>query len=275
MTTYIVYHILTPESISTEAFADLFSIINNDGVEELEDAIKVYISKDNVDDFESELNQLFEVYPSSFTKEVLENKNWNEEWERNFQALRIDDFVGIRADFHPHFENVKYEIVINPKMSFGTGHHATTKQMIQMMALLEVENKKILDCGSGTGILAILAKKMNADRVIAFDNDEWSYNNHEENAIVNQVSTELVLGSLQDISENNFDIVLANIHKNFIVENMFNLAARVKSSGYLIVSGFLPSDIRDILLEAQRNNLLANYMTQSENWACILLQKTK
>ncbi|MCO5248717.1 MAG: 50S ribosomal protein L11 methyltransferase [Chitinophagales bacterium] len=275
MTTYRVFHILTPKKLSTEAFAELLSIIDNDGIEELNDSIKVYVSENEKEEFESALTVFLHDFQTTYTVESLEEKNWNEEWEKNFQPLRINDFVGIRSDFHPKFENVKYEIIINPKMSFGTGHHATTQQMMQMMALIEIQEKKVLDCGSGTGVLAILAHKMNAREIIAFDNDTWSYENHLENVALNQAQTEMRLGSLEEIVESDFNVILANIHKNFIAENMSLLSSKLKDNGFLIVSGFLSTDNQDILNTAQENQLLANYITQSENWSCILLQKTK
>jgi len=268
-----IYHITLPEGIDNEQFTDLFSWLDIEGIEELEDSIKVYVSDSNTYEFEEHLANVTENYGTSYSKEPLEEKNWNEDWERNFQPIRIGHLAGVRASFHPPFEGVKYDIIINPKMSFGTGHHATTRQVIQIMEKLEVSEKKVFDCGSGTGILAIVAAKMGAAEVIAVDNDPWCFENHKENNELNEVQTTVVLGGIEDILPDDFDLVLANIQRNYLLEHMQPLAGKLKPGGQIIISGFFPADNKDLLDKAAEHDLIAQYITDSENWSCILLQK--
>lgn len=268
-----IYQIQTPKSLNSEEFSELFSWLEIEGLEELEDCIKVYILESYVEEFEMYLKEISNQYEINSTKEILEEKNWNEDWEKNFQPVLIGQLAGIRASFHPPFPEVTYDIVINPKMSFGTGHHATTRQVIELMEKVEVKDKKVFDCGSGTGILAIVAAKMNASKVIAVDNDPWCYENHLENNELNHVNTEVKLGGIEDIQVFDFDLILANIQRNYLLEYMHELSSRLAPEGQLIISGFLPQDNKDLLEKAFENDLIAQYITESENWSCILLKK--
>lgn len=268
-----IYQIQIPESLNSEQFSELFSWLDIEGIEELENNIKVYISESYVVEFEKYLKGIKVDYSIDFSKEILEEKNWNEDWEKNFQPVLIGQLAGIRASFHPPFPNVQYDIVINPKMSFGTGHHATTRQVIELMEKIDVQNKKVFDCGSGTGILAIVAAKMGATEVIAVDNDPWCYENHIENNELNQVNTHVQLGGIEDIQVFDFDLILANIQRNYLLEFMPELSKRLAQEGQLIISGFLPQDNKDLLDKALENDLIAQYITESENWSCILLKK--
>lgn len=267
------YHIETPESKSSEEFAELFSYLEIEGIEELEDFIIVYISESYQEKFEQVLKGIISEYAVRYTQEILEDKNWNEEWEKNFQPISIGNLIHIRASFHPEVYPAKYNIIINPKMSFGTGHHATTRQMMEMMEKIDLKNKKVLDCGSGTGILSILAVLMQAKEVVAVDNDPWCYDNHLENNKLNHVETKVILGSIQDVGNKDFDIILANIQRNYILEHIENLSQRLKNCGQLMISGFWRQDNRDILDKALQYHLIAQYITEYENWSCILLKK--
>jgi len=275
MTQIWIYQIPLPEGLQMEQFTDLFNWLDIEGLEEEEFQIRVYVNSDNSYEFEEHLSNVTSNYGINFTKEPMEEKNWNEDWERNFQPVRIGHIAGIRASFHPPFEGVLHDIIINPKMSFGTGHHATTRQVMQIMSKLPVQGTKVLDCGSGTGILAILAAKMGASMVVAVDNDRWCFENHLENNELNQVETAVLLGTLEDVQDENFDLVLANIQRNFLLEFMADLAEKIAPQGYIIISGFLPSDNKDILDCALECHLLALYASESENWSCILLQKQR
>ncbi|MCO5230209.1 MAG: 50S ribosomal protein L11 methyltransferase [Chitinophagales bacterium] len=268
-----IYQIDTPATMEVEEFAGLFSWMEIEGIEELESSIKIYVSDDYVSEFELYLLETLAPYDLLFTKEVLEQKNWNEDWEKNFQPVLIGQLAGIRASFHLAFDNVKYDIIINPKMSFGTGHHATTRQVIETMEKIVIQDKKILDCGSGTGILSIVAAKMGAKEVVAVDNDPWCYENHIENNELNQVQTTVILGGIEDIPQEDFDVVLANIQRNYLLEFLAQLSKKLKPGGQIIISGFFPSDEKDILNEASKHDLIASYNVNSENWSCILLHK--
>lgn len=271
--TYI-YTIPYSTTIEKEDFVGLFFDIEHEGIEEKGETIEIYLSNEQQKEGEAFIQEICETYQTSFTKSELENKNWNEQWESSFQPILIDDFVLVRATFHPENKNVQHEIIIEPKMSFGTGHHPTTSQMMQNMRLLDFQNKKVLDCGSGTGILAILAEKLGAKHCVALDNDEWCYQNCIENIELNDCEKiQPEIGDLELVKEMQFDSILANIHRNFLIEHMHTLSAILTINGNLIVSGFYNEDVKLILDKSLEHNLIANYHTTQHNWACIVLQK--
>lgn len=268
-----VYHLQVPEGQDAEALSDLFGWIDTEGIEILEHEIKIYVNQDQEEDLISFITNIAEEQPLKYKTEKLEKKNWNETWEKSFQPVKIRNFVGVRASFHSAFPDVEHDIIINPKMSFGTGHHATTHQVMEHMEKAGVLGKKVLDCGSGTGILSILAYKMGAKQVVAVDNDSWCYENHRENNALNQADTRVILGQLEDIAIFDFDLVLANIQKNYLLENMEKLAERMLPGGDLIISGFHTPDNQDLLEKAQQHQLIAKYVSEIDNWSCILLSK--
>lgn len=271
--TYI-YHIPYPAGLEHEDFAGMFTELDMEGMEEAEKELKVYLDESQVSDGEAYIRELCEDHGIRFQKSVLEEKNWNARWESSFQPIQIDDYVLVRSSFHPENSSVKYEIIIEPKMSFGTGHHPTTEQMMRLMRLLELKGKSILDCGSGTGILALLAEKAGAGEVLALDNDEWCYRNCLENMALNG-STRIVplIGGLEKVEGRGFDVVLANIHRNFLVEHMQALSDALGKGGYLLVSGFYAEDAQRILDAALAAQLIAHYESTKENWDCILFEK--
>lgn len=179
---------------------------------------------------------------------ILEEKNWNEEWEQNFHPIIIDGFCRVRASFHqPDFE-VPFDIIITPKMSFGTGHHATTYMMMDHMKEMELKGKKVLDFGTGTGILAILAEKCGASAVTGIDVDEWSIANASENVESNQC-TKISLEQTTNLPNETFDNILANINLNVILEYLPELKNRLNAGGILMLSGLLVAD-REVINEA-------------------------
>ena len=271
--TYI-YTIPFPAGFDKEEFSGLFVEIDLEGIEEKKEAIEVYLNEQQRSAGEIFIQEICVDYKTSFTIAELENKNWNEQWETNFQPILIDDFVFVRATFHQKNLTVQHEIIIEPKMSFGTGHHPTTSQMMQNMRLLDFQDKIILDCGSGTGILAILAEKLGAKNCIALDNDEWCYQNCIENIELNDCEkVQPEIGDLDIIKDKLFDIILANIHRNFLIEYMHIISALLSQNGNLVVSGFYTEDATLILDKGLEHNLIANYYTTQHNWDCIVFQK--
>ncbi len=269
-----VYTISYPANFDREDFAGLFFEFDSEGFEEKEDCIELYLSDTQQTDGERFIKELAETYQLTVQKTALENKNWNEQWERSFHPLLIDGFVYVHATFHPANKQVPYDIVIEPKMSFGTGHHPTTLQMMRHMRLIDFKHLSVLDCGSGTGILAILAEKLGADKCIALDNDEWCYKNCLENMELNQSQNiTVVMGDLEALGQQTFDCILANIHRNFLLENMGRLASLLVNNGHLFISGFYTNDAKSILDKALECNLIANYHSNLENWECLVLQK--
>lgn len=273
-----IYSIPYPSAadLDAEEFSGLFAAIDMEGMEEKEKELCIYLDDAQQNEGESLITEICSSFKISWQKKPLENKNWNEQWESSFQPILIDDFVLVRATFHPENKNVEHEIIIEPKMSFGTGHHPTTAQMMQCMRLLDWKDQRVLDCGSGTGILCILAEKLGAKNGIALDNDTWCYQNCIENLDLNNCEhIRPELGSLENVKEYSFDRILANIHRNFLVEHMAALSSLLKDRGYLLVSGFYTQDAKAILDAALEQQLIATYRMAHENWEVIVLQKNK
>ncbi len=179
----------------------------------------------------------------SFTAVKPERKNWNELWEKNFHPVFIGNRCMVRAPFHEPMPGMEYDIVIEPKMSFGTGHHETTSLMISMLLEEEVAGRHVLDMGCGTGILAILAARMGAAEITAIDHDEWSFRNALDNILRNNTpSVHVIQGDAGDIPQAAFDLILANINRNVITEDIGKYLARMAPEGVLILSGFYVSD---------------------------------
>lgn len=200
--------------------------------------------------------------------------NWNEEWEKNYDPIAVDDLVFVRASFHQPHPGYKYEIVINPKMSFGTGHHATTFQMLKHQGEIDHKGKRVLDVGSGTGILAIMAHLLGAKEVNAFDIDEWCVENGNENFDLNGLSTRMEIGTIREVNPKGpFDIVLANINKNVLLDEMKIYADLIPPKGYLLLSGFYNEDVDDLLECAKPFGLSLTSKQSKDNWAALILQK--
>ena len=197
---------------------------------------------------QNELDIIFNKYSLTYSKSVIKEQNWNAVWESNFDPIRVGDFVGIRAHFHPEFEpTVTHDIKITPKMSFGTGHHPTTYSMIELMQKIDFKTKTVYDFGTGTGILAILAEKLGASKVHAVDNDDWCIENAAEN-ILNNASKVIIIEKVESaLQKAQFDIVLANVNRHIIEANMDELTQIGKPGGILVLSGLLIEDQSDII----------------------------
>jgi ribosomal protein L11 methyltransferase len=240
---------------------------NFEGFEEEEDTLKAYI-KEEACDLE-ELNAIADAHDVTYGMSTIEETNWNALWESNFDPVIVDDFVAVRAGFHAPVTSVEKEIVITPKMSFGTGHHATTYMMMQEMRGLDFKGKSVFDFGTGTGVLAILAVKLGAAEVIAVDNDDWSITNAKENAENNDADIIKLIKADSAAGEGSFDIILANINKNVILDNMVDLKAHLKEGGTLLLSGLLVTDEADILEACEKYGLIFVSRKERHNWLCI------
>ena len=216
---------------------------------------------------------LIESY--SISEEYVENQNWNAEWESKINIIEVSDRIVIKPSFR-EYEQSENQIVItiDPKMSFGTGEHETTKLMLKLVDKYIEKGCSVLDVGSGTSVLGIAASKLGAEKVISVDNDEWCYINGIENVERNEVSNIKVLhGTIDDIADLEFDIVLANINKNVLIEIKEKLWAKVKTSGLLILSGILDSDLDEIKKQFTPLGLTALEFLQLENWIGIVFKK--
>lgn len=197
---------------------------------------------------EKELDIIFNKHSLTYSKSIIKEENWNAIWESNFEPVRVGDFVGIRAHFHPSFDPaVQYEIKITPKMSFGTGHHATTFSVMQMMEHVSFSGKSVYDFGTGTGVLAILAEKLGASQVLAVDNDDWCIENANENILNNDSKVILIKKVDTAYQDSHFDIILANVNRHIIEANMHELTQVAHLGTDLILSGLLIEDQEDTI----------------------------
>lgn len=242
-----------------------------EGFEETDDGLDAFISKIRFD--KTLLNEISYKYQTPYSSEKIVATNWNKIWESNFQPVIVENFVAVRAGFHEPIVETQYEIVITPKMSFGTGHHATTYMMIELMREIYFSGKTVLDFGTGTGILSILAEKMGAKEIYAIDNDDWSITNAFENFRKNECNKIVLQAASGPLVQIQFDIILANINKNVIVENFEILATELKNDGLLLLSGLLETDKTDILDKAKELNLKVKKTLQRNNWIAIQLRK--
>ena len=204
-----------------------------------------------------------------FEKAEIGQQNWNTLWESNFSPVVVDDFVAIRASFHTSIQNVQHEIVITPKMSFGTGHHATTFLMMRMMRHIAFTGKTVFDFGTGTGVLAILAAKSGATRVVANDIDAWSIENARENFERNGTTEIILQQSDTGRQDEVFDVILANINRNVLLENIPYLSQQLKQNGCLVLSGILTDDVDVISKKCSENGLILSEQSEKKNWVCM------
>lgn len=244
---------------------------------ETDDGFEAYAEADHVD--ENALTEVLERYRQvttlSHARDAVEKKNWNEEWEKNVEPIIVDDQCLVRAEFHQIKQKFPYEIIITPKMSFGTGHHQTTHLMLKSQLKIDHVGKRVMDAGCGTAILSIMASKRGASIVDAFDIDEWSVVNGEENAAVNQCTNiRIRQGKIADLTfEESFDIVLANINRNILVSEMGSYAQVMKPGALLLLSGFYEADIPVLLESASAHQLTEVFRDARETWATLALQK--
>ncbi len=248
--------------------------IGFDSFTEEHDGILAYIQEDLYsEEALKELNLLNSPdVEISYEYRQMPNINWNEEWEKNFTPINIDDKVLIRAEFHES-QNLPYEIIIQPKMSFGTGHHATTHLMIQQMYDMDFKDKKVLDMGCGTSVLAIFAKQRGAGETLAIDIDEWSVENSHENAERNNVDLKIELGTAENLGKEKFDVILANINRNILISDIPTYVKDLNDGGELLLSGLCFFDVDDILEVCKAENLTLERQLQREEWVSLLLRK--
>lgn len=275
---YIQYSFHYQSEIDTEILNDLLAselaAIGFESFESSEEGLQAYIGESEADD--KAVEESIALFPLqgvsiSYTKTFVESKNWNEEWEKNyFKPIRIHEQCLIRASFHPEEMGYEHTILINPKMAFGTGNHATTYLMLCEMLPLDLRGKTLLDMGCGTAVLAILAKKKGAARVVGIDIDDWAYRNAQENADLNEVELELLLGGAEKLKPSDtFDYVFANINRNILTRDMAHYVAAMAADATLFMSGFYTEDIPVIEECCKTLGLQIVSHTEQKNWVAI------
>lgn len=250
-----------------EILIALLADIGFTGFEEDDEGLKAFIAEDEFDkvQFESTLEQA----AAEYVQTSIAPQNWNAQWESGYEPVMVDDFAAVRASFHTPITTVKHEIVITPKMSFGTGHHATTFLMMQQMASVNFQNKAVLDFGTGTGVLAILAEKLGAATVTAIDNDEWSIENAAENIAGNGCKS-ISLAKADIIPDGKlYDIILANINLNVITSAIIDIKNAAGPGAVVLLSGFLNTDEAVISATLTSNGFAIETISEKKNWLCI------
>lgn len=241
--------------------------------------LKAYVQESLFDEdwLKEQLADIEEMTSCSYTFENLPDKNWNEEWEKQHNPVLVEAANGkrvwVRAPFHEHRSDVDYEIEIEPKMSFGTAHHQTTYMMLSYLSELELAGQRVLDMGCGTAVLAILAKIRGAEYVEAIDIDEWAYNNAIEDAQRNGVALNVRIGDASLLIDQQFDLIIANINRNILLNDMAAYAKVLAQGGTLLLSGFYESDVPVLQQHAEALGLQLQQQKVRQSWAALRLLK--
>jgi ribosomal protein L11 methyltransferase len=270
---FIEVRIEASAEISEILIAELAEI-GFDTFEETETGVNAYIEQGSFDKelLDNTIERYRNNFPIRYQFAEIERKNWNEEWEKNFQPIEIKGICRVIASFHKSDPSYPYEIVINPKMTFGTGHHSTTSSMMEFQLEQDYINKKVADIGCGTGILAILASKLGAREVVGIEIEDWSVENARENVELNGCKgITIYTGTLEENEiGTGYDIVLANINKNVLLDEIRAYAQLLKKGGELLLSGFYEDDIIDLERKAAEYNLKKRQIKVKDNWAAVL-----
>ena len=242
---------------------------------ETDEGLEAYIQEDLFEDLlvKNMIESYAERTAISYAFKKIAKQNWNEEWEKNFQPISIGNDIYVRADFHEAQPSYLYEIIITPKMSFGTGHHETTSMVMEHQLTISHGGKKVLDIGTGTGILAVLASKLGARYISAFDIDEWSVENTIENVTLNNAPNIAVrLGTIEDEPKEKYEIVLANINRNILLQQIPAYVTFMSEGASLVISGFYEADIADIQAVAESVGLKKVAQSSKNQWASVVFK---
>jgi ribosomal protein L11 methyltransferase len=265
--------ILTFNDVDAEKSEIIIALLETagfDAFEEKENQLIACIAESNYD--EDVMRELLAPFSMGYQKEISVPRNWNAEWEQQYQPVVIEKFAGIRADFHTPLSDVQYEIIITPKMSFGTGHHDTTRLMMMAMRNMDFVNKQVFDFGTGTGVLAILASMLGANEIDAMDIDDWVVDNAKENIEKNKTDNVGVFIGDAPLLHKKYDIVLANINRHILLDHMLHMSRILNPGGYVLMSGFYETDIPVLVAAADQAGLQKLHQNISNNWTCLLLQ---
>jgi len=261
--------IVSPKETGNDILMAMLAEFDYESFKETDTGLKAYIQAPLFD--EKQLENLHFLKLDGFSLQynytVIEDQNWNAKWEENYPPVIFDDKVAIRAPFHQKFDNIEYDIVIEPKMSFGTAHHATTAQMIKYISEIEMTALEVLDMGSGTAVLAILASMRGAKHIDAIDNDQWAYNNALENVERNNTTNiDVILGDAELLSGKKYDLIIANINRNILLNDINAYAKCLSKGNILLLSGFYEADIPLLSAEAEKHGLIYQSHTIDREW---------
>lgn len=271
-TIYKAYHFkVQPLQPATEILIAELGYAGFESFVETDDGVTAYIQADDCHSGILDGIQILgsDAFTITYTSETIEQTNWNAEWEKNFQPIVVDDVCAVRAPFHEKFDT-EYDIIIEPKMSFGTGHHETTHMMIQHILKNDFKGKSVLDMGCGTGVLAILAEKRGANALDAIDIDNWCYQNSLENVSRNACKHISVYeGDSSLLRGKTYDVILANINRNILLKDMQVYAQSLNKNGTLYLSGFYETDIPAIEAECQKHMLKLQDKLERNDWVSL------
>jgi ribosomal protein L11 methyltransferase len=268
---YIAYDFnVSPKEPATEMLIAQLGYVGFESFVEQDYGVTAYIQKQ---EWNSKiLDDVFLLHSNEFNITFEHNEivqtNWNEEWEKNFNPIQVDDLVSIRAPFHAN-PLLQFDIVIEPKMSFGTGHHETTHMMVQHLLALDLDTKKVLDMGCGTGILAIFAEMKGAKPIDAIDIDRWCYENSLENIQRNNCNHITVYEGDASVLKEKYDVIIANINRNILLSDMKTYTDCLNENGVLLLSGFYKEDIVIIEDEVTKHGVTFEKMIQRNNWVAL------
>lgn len=259
------------DTAHVEALLGLMSTYPFDSFEEGETWLKAYLPASlHTKELQAKVEALRTLIPFELEIAFIKGENWNKLWESNFQPVKVDDFCAVRAGFHQPVGGVTHEIVIEPRMAFGTGHHETTYVVMKMMRDIDFQDKTVLDYGCGTGILAILASRLKAASIDAVDIDEAAFENTLDNCRVNGVANVTAYhGDLSSVPQRSYDIVLANINRNVILDSLATLHGRLKKGGLLLTSGFLVTDGEIMASAFHQHGFGVMQVARNNNWLAV------
>ena len=273
---YLKYRFeLHKSGVSGDVLIAYLSEFNFESFVQNSDFVEAYIPENECLN-EGHLNRLLKDFDEEldYQKELIKDQNWNAQWESDYPVVIVDDRLIVRAPFHEKFSGeYEFDIQIQPKMSFGTGHHETTFLMLQNLLKADVEGKEVLDMGSGTGVLAIAAFLLGAGSVLAIDIEQWAYENTLENIDLNSAQVDVNKGDVNTIKGLSFDLILANINKNVLLSDMKSYVEALKNGGSLYLSGFFGTDVDDLQVKAEQLGLTIISVNQKLNWAAMHLTK--
>ncbi len=273
---YIELNFIIKENINllSEILIAKLGELDYEMFEENENGFKAYIRQNNFDREKLDQLDLTDDDNISYTVQLIEEQNWNVEWESNFKPVIIGTDVYVHADFHPAQQQFKYQINIQPEMSFGTGHHETTASMIELMLNYDFAGKSVCDMGCGTGILAIMAEKLGAAMILAIDYDENCVRNTATNLLRNQTQhISVLLGDADTIKGRTFDIILANINRNILLNDVSKYTSAINRGGMLFISGFYEEDFAIIKPEFEMHFLQYKESLIKNNWCAAVFSK--